>query len=136
MPARDSVIVDTHVVLWWQAGSDRMSTSALAALERADRILVSPITCWEIAMLVDHRRVALDRPVAAWVADLLAQDRMTVAPLTPVIAVAAGQFTNFHGDPADRMIYATAIANSAPLVTKDRRLRDYADRVADVTAVW
>lgn len=49
---------------------------------------------------------------------------------------AAGQFTDFRGDQADRMIYATAITNSAPLVTNDRRLRDHADRVADVTAVW
>ena len=87
-------------------------------------------------MLVDRGRVSLDRPVAAWVTDLLAGERLAVAPLTPAIAVAAGALTDFHGDPADRLIYASAAAGSVPLVTKDGRIRDYAERVGDVRVLW
>jgi len=112
MLADSSLLADTQIVLWWQAQSDRMSTTVSAWLDRADRILVSPMTCWEIAMLVGRGRIELDRPVAAWVTDLFTDPKLVVAPITPQIAVTAGELAGFHGDPADRFIYATAVANS------------------------
>ncbi len=136
MPAADAVLLDTHALLWWQAESDRLSRVALAAIRAADRVLVSPITCWEVAMLVGKGRVALDRPVEQWVSDLLAGSQVGAAELTPAVAVAAGQLDGFHGDPADRLIYATAAIRGVPLVTKDDRLRDFAAGRGDVEIRW
>jgi PIN domain nuclease of toxin-antitoxin system len=132
----DAVLVDTHALLWWQAGGESVSSTAARRIERADIIYLSPITCWEIAMLVRKGRIALDRPVSAWINDLLATTPAAMADLTPAIAVAAGQLNEFRGDPADRIIYATAATRQLPLITKDHRLRDFAAGARDVNVFW
>lgn len=87
-------------------------------------------------MLVVRKRVRLDRPMAVWVRDLFAQEGMSIAELTPDIAVAAAQLPGFHGDPADRLIYATARSLRVALVSKDAQMRQYADARGDCTVVW
>jgi PIN domain nuclease of toxin-antitoxin system len=136
MPSVDAVLVDTHALLWWQAGGDRLSPTAARRIDRAHVVYVSPITCWEIAMLVTKGRVALDRPVNAWINDLLASSPADIADLTPAIAVLAGQLQDFHGDPVDRIIYATAATRQLPLITKDTRLRDLATTSGVVAVLW
>lgn len=138
MPAKpaDDVLLDTHALLWWQAGSRRLSNRAKLSMSAAQRLLVSPISCWEVAMLVAKGRVQLDRPTAAWVRDLLAQDRVQAAELTPGIAVAAAELADFHGDPADRLLYATARSLHAHLLSKDQLLRRYGAAQGDVAVVW
>lgn len=138
MPTKggDDVLLDTHVLLWWQAGSERLSTRARVRISTAKRILVSPISCWEVAMLVSKGRVRLDRPTAAWVRDLLVQDRVSLAELSPAIAVAAAELADFHGDPADRLLYATARSLQADLLSKDQHLRRYGATHADVRVLW
>ncbi len=136
MPTRDDVLVDTHALLWWQAGGERLSQIAARRIERATVVFLSPITCWEIAMLVAKGRVALDRPVEAWVNDLLATSSAEIAELTPRIAVTAGELRDFHGDPADRIIFATAASQRLPLVTKDGRLRERAAADPTIDIVW
>lgn len=136
MPCSDGLLLDTHALLWWQAESDRLSGEARTAIVSAHRVLVSPITCWEVAMLVGRQRVALDRPTAAWVRDVLADDRIELAELSPAVAVAAAELPEFHGDPADRFLYATARLHHVPLVTKDELLQRYAAQDRAVTVVW
>ncbi len=89
-------------------------------------------------MLVALGRVEVDRDVAAWVRDLFRQPQVEEAPLTPSAAVAAGALpsSGFAGDPADCLLYATAQELRVPLLTKDRRIRDHARRVADLRCVW
>jgi PIN domain nuclease of toxin-antitoxin system len=137
MPSvRHDVLLDTHALLWWRASGTLLSADAAAAIANAPRVLISPISCWEVAMLVHKGRVALDRPVGAWIHAVLAADRMVTADLTPAIAVAAGGLENLHGDPADRIIYATASALSVPLITKDQTLADHARGHRDISVVW
>lgn len=135
--SRGPVLLDTHALLWWQAGSERLSTGAMAAIGGAEQVLVSPISCWEVAMLVAKGTIGLDRPVSTWVNDLLGESGPAVeAALSPIIAVRAGTIEGFHGDPADRLIYATAVLGPFPLVTKDRRLRQVAEAEGHVPVVW
>jgi PIN domain nuclease of toxin-antitoxin system len=141
MPSADRVLVDTHALLWWQAEAgqgrpDRISTAAWDRITAASHILVSPISCWEVAMLVGKARIRLDRPTAAWIRDVLATDGMDVAELTPAIAVAAAELDGFHGDPADRFLYATARCLGVPLLSKDHLLRDYAEIDRTVAVIW
>lgn len=133
-----TVLLDTHVLLWWFAGAARLSNAASRLIDGADRVLVSPISCWEVAMLERHGRIRLDRPVANWIAALLADRRSGVAPLSPEAAGWAGTVDDarFAGDPADRMIYATARDLRVPLVSKDERLHAFAAREGVVRVVW
>lgn len=135
MPRADAVLLDTHVLLWWQARSDRMSKRALEHITAAEVVLISPITCWELAMLVGKQRVALDRPTAVWVRDLLVGD-VRLADLTARAAISAAELGDFHGDPADRIIYATARTLGCPLVSQDQRLRRYASKDRGATVIW
>jgi len=136
MPRADAVLLDTHALLWWQAGSVRLSSTARGAIGGARRVVVSSISFWEVAMLVGKGRIALDRPVAAWVNDLVGGGCISSADITPAVAVAAGARPGFHGDPADRLIYATALVGGLPLITKDRRLHDAAAAEGGVDVVW
>lgn len=133
------ILLDTHVVLWWQAGGGRLSQRAARELARTDTILISPIPCWEIATLLAKGRIGLDREVYTWIRDLFSSnDRITPAPLSPQAAVGAallGQ-QGFHGDAADRFLYATAREFSVPLMTKDEQIRQFAEQSGDLKTVW
>jgi PIN domain nuclease of toxin-antitoxin system len=131
-----NVLLDTHVVLWWQAGGDRLTRAATRAIETASEILISPLTCWEIATLHRLGRIELDRDPLQWIRDLLAGERITHAPLTPEAAAWAGGLTaDFPGDPIDRLLYGTARDLRVPLITKDDRIRAAA-AFADVRTIW
>lgn len=132
-----SVLLDTHVVLWWQAGGERLSRRAVSAIETADTILVSPLTAWEIATLHRRGRLELDRDPMTWVRDLVRGDRMAGAPLTAEAAAWAGGLDDsFPGDPIDRLLYATARDLRVSLISKDERLRGYATAAGDVRVIW
>lgn len=84
-------------------------------------------------MLVARGRLGFDRDVLLWVKQALALPGMALLPLTPEVAVrAAALDPAFPGDPADRMIAATALERGAPLLTKDRRLRSY----KEIRTIW
>lgn len=132
-----TVLLDTHVLLWWKGDPRRLSRPARRAIEQADRPLLSPISIWEISTLLRLGRIALDRDLFSWVQDVLRTD-IELADLTAPAAAEAGTWgaTTFPGDPADRLIYATAKDLNVPLVTKDDRLHAYAAAHKDVRVVW
>lgn len=76
-------------------------------------------------MLVTKGRLRLDRDVLTWVRQAVNLPKLSVVPLLPEISVSAATLSNFAGDPADRVIAATAIYLQGVLVTKDSRLRRY-----------
>jgi PIN domain nuclease of toxin-antitoxin system len=129
-----TVLLDTHVLLWWQAGGERLSATASAAIDGANEIYVSPLTFWEVATLRRLGRVELDRELGQWVTDLLSQARVTAAPLSPEAAAWAGELAaDFPGDPIDRLLYATARDLRIPIISKDERLHAY---TGEVKIVW
>lgn len=84
-------------------------------------------------MLVAKKRLELDRDVLIWVRRALAGRRVHLLPVSPSIAVAAAQLPRgFQGDPADRLIVATALDAKAPLVTRDRRIQE----AGILDAIW
>lgn len=130
------ILLDTHVLLWWVDGGHNLSPRVTTALEDGTPAMVSPISFWEVAMLVERGRVTVDRGLARWARDMISGGSVQVANLTPSAAVAAAQLTSFPGDPADRFIYATARELGVPLASKDRRIRDHARSHGDVRVVW
>ena len=99
---------------------------------------MSPVSCWEIGLLHRDGRIVLDRPLASWVERLLADRRSSVADLSLHAAAWAGSLAGgaFPGDPADRLIYATARDLRVPLLSKDERLQRYAAAQRDVDVIW
>jgi len=128
-----TILLDTHVVHWWSAEPDRISQAAANAIEAADELAVAAISWFELAWLAKHERIALDIPVRSWLERLAAQLR-TVSVNPAIADTAVALPSSFPGDPADRMIYATAIEHGWQLVTKDRRLREH--RHTRAIAVW
>jgi PIN domain nuclease of toxin-antitoxin system len=137
MRSADLVVLDTHAWLWLEAAPERLSRIARAAVEHARRIRVPSICLWEVAMLAERGRIALDRPVDAWLAQALAGERVELAEITPGVAASAAALGHegFHGDPADRLVYATARTARASLVTRDERMRGF-DVDAQRLVVW
>jgi PIN domain nuclease of toxin-antitoxin system len=127
------VVLDKHVVHWWSAEPQRLSRTALEALVEADELAVAAISWFELAWLAKHERIVLTIPVRSWL-EQLAADVRTLG-ITPAIAEAAVSLPgSFPGDPADRLIYATALEHGMRLVTKDERLRGHRHPVAP--ALW
>ena len=133
-----SVLLDTHALLWWRAGGDRLSGPAASSISAADRVFVSPLSCWEITTLERQGKIALDRDPLLWIQALFEVDRIETANLSPSAAAWAGQIdaSRFPGDPIDRLLYATAMELRIPLVTKDERMTEFARAAGVVEIVW
>ncbi|MEM9606200.1 MAG: PIN domain-containing protein [Actinomycetota bacterium] len=127
-----SLLLDTHVLYWlWSGSVDRLSASALSAIESADELLVAAITWYELALLLERGRIELVETTAPAALASMA-DRVTTALLTWPIAVrAAGleRSPEFPRDPADRLIFATASERGVRLVTGDGRLRRFSSEI-------
>jgi PIN domain nuclease of toxin-antitoxin system len=89
-------------------------------------LVFSTASVQELAYLAARGRVIVDRSIRRWIVDALRVHEVQVLPSTLSIALRAGSLdpTEFHGDPIDRLIYATAVEHDAQLVTADRRLRE------------
>jgi PIN domain nuclease of toxin-antitoxin system len=125
-----AVLLDTHVLVWLAEGDARLDVAARREIEQAAAqgvAWVSAITPWEVGILVAKGRLVLACDVQDWVDEVLALPGLRLAPLTPAIAVASSRLPGeLHGDPADRLIVATARHLGAALVTADAALLRYA----------
>ena len=125
------IVLDTHALIWAVEGDGRLGTSASRLIEetvQAGRVAVSAITPWEIALLVERRRLRLGREVREWIAQALALPGVTLIPIEPAIAIDAVRLPGkFHADPADRFIVATARHLQVPLLTADRKILAYSE---------
>ena len=124
------IVLDTDVLIWAVNGDSRLGAAARSLIEetaQTDRVAVSAITPWEIALLAETGRLCLGRPVAAWIETALALPGVNPIPIEPTIAIDSVRLPcNLHSDPADRFIVSTARYCDAPLVTADRALLAYA----------
>ncbi len=123
------VLLDTHVWVWLLNGDRKLNPKALRAIEQSlseEAVLLSAISPWEVAMLVNKGSLTLDRDVGEWVSAAASIPGIRIEPITPEIAVASTRLPGeIHPDPADRMIAATARHLGALLITDDRLLLNY-----------
>ena len=119
------IVLDTHAWIWWVSDPQKLGRAAKREIHRTTKIGVPAVCCMEVATLAARGRITLDRPPLRWLQDSLALDRMDLLALTPAVAVKAAELpAEFPGDPADRLIAATAILHSALLITKDQNIRE------------
>ncbi len=131
--SRVPVLLDTHVWVWYMLGDPSLgSGSSLGVIEKArgeGSLSVSAISVWEIGMLESRGKLRLRMDCLEWVKRALGAPGVLLQPLSPEIAVASSRLPGeLHGDPADRIIAATARCMNATLVTADRRLIEYAQQ--------
>jgi len=118
------ILLDTHALIWLTEGRPQLGDRARQLADEAlahDDLGVSAITFWETAMLHQRGRIQLVQPVEAWRRTLVDQG-LRELPLTGEVGIAAAALIDFHPDPADRFITATALLHGAMLVTADDRI--------------
>jgi PIN domain nuclease of toxin-antitoxin system len=120
------ILLDTHAWLWWAGDRPKIPARVRRRLEREPDLAISAISCWEVGMLAERGRLRLRPDVRTGIQTALATERLRVLPVTDAVATEAGLLgPAFHGDPADRLIVATALELDLLLVTKDERLRTF-----------
>jgi PIN domain nuclease of toxin-antitoxin system len=128
---KERLLLDTHVWIWVMEGEEsELSKSTIRVIEDAGGgagLLVSAISVWEVGMLEAKRRISLSRAVDEWVQAALTAPGHRLVELTPEIALESTRLPpTLHGDPADRIIVATARFLGATLVTCDESILKYA----------
>lgn len=119
-------LLDTHILIWWLESSNQLNAAQKKALSRASQdspLLVSDITLWEIATLVELGRIRLAIGLREWLEQAVAPPLVHRCSISPQVAAEVAQLpSNFHRDPADRVIVSTARLERATLMTADRRI--------------
>jgi len=119
------ILLDTHVLIWLASEPAKLSKKAGDAIRRASQgtgIAISAITLWELTWLATHDRLEITGTVEAFVEKI--SSRTAIRPVTVKVAVLANQLpADYSGDPCDRLIGATALAEGIALVTKDTSIR-------------
>ena len=130
------IVLDTHVWVWFVSKPERLSKAAKRAIDAIigqERLFISSISAWEIALLAAKKRLKLTMDVTDWIAK---SERLPFFQFMPVDNSVAVKSVNlpqpFHQDPADRIIIATAMSLGAAVVTKDEKILNY----SHVKSIW
>jgi PIN domain nuclease of toxin-antitoxin system len=121
------LLLDTHVVLWWQRDDRRLNRTARRAIGDADLVWVSAVSGWEVSIKAALGRIRIDEPFRV----LIAADDFTELPLTLTHSDALAGLPRHHADPFDRALIAQAMIEHATIVTHDRALEPYG-----VPVIW
>ena len=131
------IVIDTHILLWWVNRSGSLSDAAEKAIKETldsdSEVIISSISSWEISMLIEKGRLVLSMDVESWI-DMVSQiDGVRFIPVDNEISVKSTLLPGeFHKDPADRMIVATARKLAVPLITADEKIIHY----EHVKTIW
>ncbi len=130
------IVLDTHAWIWFTSKPDVLSRKAKSAVDAAVKkknVFVSSISAWEVALLVKNNRLKLTMDVTDWIAKSENLPFFQFIPVSNSIAVKSANLPPpLHPDPADRIIIATALSTGAAIVTKDKKISDY----AHVKTIW
>ncbi len=122
------ILLDTHVLVWYTKGLNELGTEAKALADEAlsqDELAVSAITFWEVEMLMLRGRLSLMQSTESWRQGLLDRSLIEIS-VAGNVGIMAANLHDFHRDPADRLITATALHHGAQLITADERILSWA----------
>lgn len=117
------VLLDTHIWFWYLTGSDRLPDGLRGGVADSEgRPWLSPISVWELGLLVERGRIELDRGLREWVEDARRELPVEEAAMNTEVALTSHEIDVPHRDPADRFLAATALVFDLTLLTVDYRL--------------
>jgi PIN domain nuclease of toxin-antitoxin system len=123
------ILLDTHVWIWLAQGNSILSLAARKAVDRAreeDHLLISPISVWEISMLVQRKKIILEMDLMDWLKHWIELPGIQFAELSCHVALLSNRLPGqIHGDPADRILIASAFEEQALLVTADEKILQF-----------
>jgi PIN domain nuclease of toxin-antitoxin system len=122
------IVLDTHTWIWWVHDPIQLTEAQIETItsNETDLIGISAISCWEVAKLVEVKRLELPLPLEAWFRLALSYPGVQILALTPEVAIESTHLPlPFHRDPADQIIVATARLHRCPLVTSDEKILRY-----------
>jgi PIN domain nuclease of toxin-antitoxin system len=122
------IILDTHTWIWWVLDENKLTPSQRTIIQEneTDLIGVSAISLWEVAKSVELGKLELPRSLEEWFSEALNYPGIRIIELTPEIAIESTQLPgDFHRDPADQIIVATARKHNCPLITLDDKILNY-----------
>ena len=120
------ILLDTHIwINWILLGRNALKPNIASAIEDADRVAISAISCFEITLLVKGRKLELPLSTDEWIKEALEQSAIECLPVTCPIAQCSVNLTDIHRDPADRIIIATALQYGAQLASYDTAFPNY-----------
>lgn len=129
-------LIDTHVLVWWVNEPRKLSNKAKKIIEeniKKGEIFISSISVWEIFLLVKKGKLTLVMDPQSWVSAIENLPFVHFVPLdNNILAKSVSLNSDFHQDPADRMIVATALINGVRIVTSDKKILNY----PHVQSVW
>ncbi|MBB4194752.1 PIN domain nuclease of toxin-antitoxin system [Rhizobium aethiopicum] len=132
----NSLLLDTHAWAWSLTGDKRLSAKAIALIEKAETILVSPISLFEIGQKVRVGKWPEMQPFVGRLPDLLQEQGAIAAALTPDVCLAAAMMDWAHRDPFDRFLAATAIENGIPIISADTIFDELAGNQLWIARFW
>ncbi len=127
------IILDTHIFIWLITGDEKIKKSGfLPEVNKAvkdNSVYIPAISLWEVSMLVSKNRIALSENTLDWLRNATSAPGISIYPLTPEVAFESTILPNsFHGDPADRLIVASARVLDALLLTFDEQILTYGEK--------
>ena len=127
----DALLLDTHIAIWYMEGSQlsNFEVNTIDSLLTHGQVFVSAISIWEIAMLEKMKKISLSIGIDDWTGKLLHVPGLQLVSLDPNILIESCRLPHLeHKDPADRMIIATAREKDLHIMTRDKRILDYASK--------
>jgi len=117
------IVLDTHILIWLNDDAVRLSNAAREAVRMEDELGVSAISLWEVSMLQQYGRIELGLPLETWLEKACSQPKIRILPISVAVATRTTRL-EMHGDPADRLIVASALVHQCALVTKDENIQN------------
>lgn len=122
------ILLDTHIWVWWVNEPNKLKPVTLQYLDNLppSEIFISAISCWEVAKLVQKKRIQMREPLSNWFKNAIDSNGLTVIELEREIIIDACALPGtFHNDPADQLIVASARIKGIPLLTIDSKILSY-----------
>lgn len=121
------IILDTHIWIWWVTNHEKLADKNINLIEKYahEGLGISIISCWEIAKLVEKKRLKFECSVEEWLGSAIKYPHIKILDLSLSIIIKSTQLQGFHQDPADQIIVATAMIYDSILVTQDTKILEY-----------
>ena len=123
------IVIDTHILIWWVSDDKKLSNAAKKIIKKTlidSEVIISSISVWEISMLIEKERLVISMDIESWINEVSSIEGVHFMPVDNEIGIKSTKLPgDFHKDPADRIIVATARKLAVALVTADEKIIKY-----------